>query len=132
MNGIVFVDATHLKLDLDTRRASLGPKPLTITNPDGQHAGAGRLFRIVDGAPPQTRISGPSVTSDPTPTFRLHSSERGSRFKCKLDQGRFSGCHSPTTLPELDLGVHVFKVKAIDRAGNADRTPARRRFTILP
>jgi hypothetical protein len=129
---VLFIDATHLTLDLDTRRAGPGAKNVTITNPDGQRASATGLFTIVDRSPPQTRISGPRVTADPTPTFSFRSNEPGSRFKCKLDRDRFRGCRSPKTLPELEPGQHVFRVKAVDRAGNVDPTAARRRFTILP
>jgi len=132
VNGIVFLDATHLKLDLDTRGARPGARRLTITNPDGQSASASRILRIVDRSAPQTTLHGPRATSDPTPTFRFHSDEPRSHFQCKLDGGRFHGCRSPKTLPPLDAGLHVFKARAIDRAGNVDRTPARRRFTILP
>ena len=132
VSNVVFVDGTHLTLDLDTRGAAIGAKGLTVTNPDRQSASASNLFSIVDLTPPQTKISGPRVTADPTPTFTFRSSEPGSRFKCKLDHGRFHRCRSPQTLGPLDPGRHVFKVKAVDRAGNVDRSPARRRFTILP
>jgi Ca2+-binding RTX toxin-like protein len=44
-------------------------------------------------------------------------------FRCKLDRARFTPCHSPRTY-RLTLGPHTFRVYAIDRAGNRDRTPA--------
>jgi hypothetical protein len=63
-------------------------------------------------------------------TFRFASGEPGSTFACKLDQKRFTGCTSPKTYRKLQPGTHVFRVKARDRAGNLDATPAVKRFTI--
>jgi hypothetical protein len=63
-------------------------------------------------------------------TFRFASSEPGSRFSCKLDKQKFRACTSPKTYRKLKPGKHVFRVKARDRAGNLDATPAVRRFKI--
>jgi hypothetical protein len=89
-----------------------------------------RSFRV-DTDPPQTTItSAPKAsTTDRTPTFRFKSDEPG-RFKCKVDHHAFRRCTSPKTLGTLAFGFHTFKVKAIDRAGNPDPTPAHRSFTV--
>ena len=63
-------------------------------------------------------------------TFRFASGEPGSTFTCKLDLKRFNACTSPKTYKRLEPGRHVFRVKARDRAGNLDATPAIKRFTI--
>jgi hypothetical protein len=61
---------------------------------------------------------------------------RGSRgvgklsFKCKLDRGRWMSCRSPKTYKHLKKGRHTFEVKAVDRRGKLDPTPATRRFTV--
>lgn len=52
------------------------------------------------------------------------SSEPGARFECRLDGKPFGPCASPAKL-RLKLGKHVFLVRAVDQAGNADSTPAR-------
>jgi hypothetical protein len=63
-------------------------------------------------------------------TFTFASSERGSTFSCKLDKKRFTRCTSPKTYKKLKSGNHVFRVRARDRAGNLDATPAVKRFKI--
>ena len=91
---------------------------------------AERAFTI-DTTPPQTMIvSGPAgPTKDSTPSFAF-SSEAGARFECSLDGGAFSPCSSPVALGPLREGPHAFAVRAIDRAGNVDPSPATRAFTI--
>jgi RTX calcium-binding nonapeptide repeat (4 copies) len=55
--------------------------------------------------------------------FVFKASERGSRFRCRLDQRRkFRPCRSPRAYHPRP-GRHVFRVFAIDRAGNRDRSP---------
>lgn len=63
-------------------------------------------------------------------TFRFAASETGSRFVCKLDRERFKACASPKTYRRLEPGTHTFRVKARDRAGNVDASPAIKRFRI--
>ncbi len=85
----------------------------------------------VDTTAPETAIdSGPSgLTNDATPEFAF-SSEAGASFECSLDAAAFATCESPlTTAPLLD-GAHSFAVRAVDDAGNADKTPASRTFTV--
>ena len=65
-----------------------------------------------------------------TATFRFASSEPGSTFVCKLDTRKSGPCTSPKLYKQLKPGRHVFRVRARDRAGNVDATPAVKRFTI--
>ena len=46
------------------------------------------------------------------------------RFQCRLDAGAWRRCRSPYRTGRLARGVHVFEVRAIDRAGNVDPSPA--------
>jgi hypothetical protein len=46
VNGVTYVDPTHVTLDLDTRSATSGPQDVTITNPDGQSATATGLITV--------------------------------------------------------------------------------------
>ena len=84
-----------------------------------------------DSQPPNTRIvSGPPrITFERLARFRFASSEGQSSFQCKIDQRRWRGCASPLRRVVLAGGgagrKHVFKVRAIDRFGNVDPTPAR-------
>ena len=90
------------------------------------------LLNTTDIVPPQTTItSGPSgLTTDPTPTFGLASSEVGSTFECMVDMGSFESCTSPHTTSALSNGPHTFSVRATDVSGNTDPTPAMRSFRI--
>jgi CSLREA domain-containing protein len=80
--------------------------------------------KITKGPPKRSRRRGVS--------FRFKSSQRGSRFECRLDRGRFKRCRTPKRYRRLKVGRHVFKVRAVNRQGLVDRTPAVRRFRILP
>jgi hypothetical protein len=85
-----------------------------------------------DTRPPNTRIRGGPrrVTRSRSATFRFVSTEAGSRFQCKLDRKPFRRCRSPKRYRRLRPGRHIFRVRAVDRAGNVDRTPAVRRWRI--
>lgn len=92
---------------------------------------ASRSF-TVDTVPPDTRITSSSV-SDPsgrTMSFSFTSDSPGSRFQCRLDKGSWEACSSPYKTPRLGRGDHVFRVRAIDKAGNLDPTPAEETFRI--
>ena len=86
----------------------------------------------VDTKAPQTTITkGPKAKSkDKTPTFIFKSSESGSTFQCKIDGKPFSTCASPFTSKKLKAGKHSFQVRATDKAGNTDATPAQQKFKI--
>jgi hypothetical protein len=106
-----------------------------IDAPGNESAIVSRSF-TVDTVPPQTTVtSGPSgSTADATPTFTFESSESGSSFACRFDSLAFAPCSGPgashTASAPLSAGAHSFDVRAIDRAKNADSTPARRTFTV--
>ncbi|MEA2498301.1 MAG: hypothetical protein QOH26_706 [Actinomycetota bacterium] len=86
-------------------------------------------FRVT----PQTTIrSGPKArTTDRTPTFKFRANVFGSTFKCKMDGRAYKKCTSPKAYGRLSFGKHVFSVKAIDKGGHADPTPAKREFKII-
>ena len=85
-----------------------------------------------DRTPPQTTItSGPSGTvSAQDASFSFSSSESGSTFQCRLDGTAWSACTSPKLYSGLTAAAHRFEVRAVDRAGNVDATPAARDWTI--
>jgi hypothetical protein len=85
-----------------------------------------------DRTPPQTTItSGPSGTvSAQDASFSFSSSESRSTFQCRLDGAAWSACTSPKLYSGLTAAAHRFEVRAIDRAGNVDPTPAARDWTI--
>jgi hypothetical protein len=85
-----------------------------------------------DTSPPDTTLdSGPSGTdNNPDARFEFSSSESGSSFECSLDGGAFSACTSPKAYLAVGDGVHGFRVRAVDAAGNVDPTPATRSWTV--
>ncbi len=86
-------------------------------------------WTIVDFTAPDTSIDlGPnSETTETTATFEFTAvfdvAEAGATFECSLDGADFSACTSPYTVTGLSDGAHVFLVRAVDFAGNADPTP---------
>jgi hypothetical protein len=85
-----------------------------------------------DTTPPETTITGgPTGTITTTSaSFSFSASESDSTFQCRLDDGAFSSCSSPKSYSALGDGTHSVSVRAIDRAGNADATPAARSFVV--
>jgi virginiamycin B lyase len=85
-----------------------------------------------DTAPPQTKISsGPGkALAKGIAKFRFRSSEAGSTFLCKLDAKKARRCSAPKRYRGLRPGKHVFRVWAVDAAGNKDPSPAKRRFRV--
>ncbi|HEX6781218.1 MAG TPA: right-handed parallel beta-helix repeat-containing protein [Solirubrobacterales bacterium] len=82
-------------------------------------------------APETTISSGPAATTTATDAgFAFASSEFGSTFACKVDNGRWSRCKPPKAYAGLAVGPHQFAVRATDRAGNVDATPAGWSWTI--
>jgi hypothetical protein len=86
-----------------------------------------------DRQAPNTRIAkGPARSSYETKAkFRFASTEAQSSFQCKLDKRKWTGCRNPAKRT-VKPGKHVFKVRAIDRFGNVDPTPARFGWGVKP
>jgi hypothetical protein len=61
--------------------------------------------------------------------FRFRSNEAGVTYLCKVDRRRFQRCGRKLKR-RFGAGRHVLRVKARDRAGNVDRTPAVFRFRV--
>jgi hypothetical protein len=84
-------------------------------------------------AVPQTKIAkGPKAQSaNTTAKFKFTSSVAGSSFECRLDKRKFKKCRSPKTYKKLKPGKHTFQVRAVGPTGLRDKTPAKRKFTVL-
>ena len=92
---------------------------------------------MVDTIPPDTLI-----TSQPakmaasnsatfgfelTPESKIHEDLAGIVYECSIDDidgAAFTPCTSPKEYPALAEGNRLFAVRAIDKAGNVDATPA--------
>jgi hypothetical protein len=85
-----------------------------------------------DVTPPGTTITAnpASKTAATSARFTFTATETSSTFSCRLDGGAWAGCASPRSYSGLGLGSHTFTVRASDKAGNVDATPATRTWTI--
>jgi DNA-directed RNA polymerase specialized sigma24 family protein len=91
---------------------------------------AARTWTVDTIAPKTTISSGPNAsTASPSATFRFTASENA-HFQCRLDGGVWRACSSPKSYSGLKNGAHVFRVRALDPAGNVDASPANRTWTV--
>ncbi len=94
--------------------------------------------RVHRPPPPTTRLRGAAINAGArSATFRFAGAGGAGKlaFQCRLAgsaataaQRRWSACRSPKTYAGLRSGAHTFLVRARDKAGQVDRTPARRSF----
>jgi subtilisin family serine protease len=89
---------------------------------------------IIDLTRPNTTITSrpPANTRSRSATFRFTSNEAGSKFQCRHMSGPWTACSSPKTYKGLGVGMHTFRVRAIDAAGNMDTTAAVDTWRVLP
>jgi hypothetical protein len=108
--------------------ADIGADEFPAPTPNGAGPPPGPVPR-----PPDTRMGKKPArrTATRRARFTFAADQPGSRFECKLDKGRFKPCHSPFT-HRVEPGRHRFSVRAVNRAGEADRSPASFRWTVLP
>src|SRR5205823_13032409 len=126
----------------DTRTTSDGAQTLSVKAIDlvgNESTGVTRSV-IVDNTAPETTIiagsQGDSAVALATFTFTGSDAITASAdltFSWRLDGGAWSAFAPVTsaTLTDLAEGQHLFEVKARDRAGNEDLTPARDAFRIV-
>ncbi|RKQ88105.1 Ig-like protein group 3 [Solirubrobacter pauli] len=101
------------------------------TDKAGNQSTVTRTFTVETGLPETAIDSGPAdVTAATEPAVSFSSPTIGAHFECAVDGATFAACSSPLALPGLADGAHVVQVRAVDRAGNVDATPAERRFTV--
>ena len=92
---------------------------------------AARSWSVDTQAPETTLGGGPSGhVATGAASFPFASSEAGSSFECKLDDGPWQACSSPRALTGLGDGEHTLRVRATDSAGNTDPTEAARTWTV--
>jgi uncharacterized delta-60 repeat protein len=122
-----------------------------VLQPDGKIVAAGfspslRDFSIArfdgdsaDSAPPETTITGGpaegSFSNSPTASLTFSGSDDTTptadlTFECSFDAGVFAPCGTPYLVGPQPDGRHTFSVRALDRAGNVDSTPATRTWTV--
>ena len=82
----------------------------------------------VDLTAPETTLGAVSV--DGAAISVAFTSEPEAVFECSLDGAPYAACVSPFTRSGLSDGDHEFAVRARDRAGNLDPTPATRTLAV--
>ena len=85
----------------------------------------------LDTAAPDTTITNAPVdgTTSAAALFEFEADQFGSTFECQIDGLGWNECVSPHELLELASADHVFEVRAVDPAGNADASPAVHEWT---
>jgi len=94
-------------------------------------AGFSSIEVQVDKTPPNTTITDapPDPSFSNSASFAFTSTESGG-FNCELDGGGFLSCTSPQNYT-VSEGLHTFRVRATDIAGNTDPTPASWDWTVV-
>ena len=92
---------------------------------------ASRTWRV-DTRAPQTSIEdGPSGTvRRSNATFKLAADDLDASFECALDDDPFTPCDATPRYTDLADGDHRFRARAVDALGNADASPAVRRWSV--
>lgn len=85
----------------------------------------------IDTVAPETTITSapPGADNSTMVRFEFISNELDVVFECSLDGAPFSACTSGSMFGPVGDGAHAFSVRARDRAGNADASPAVRAWT---
>jgi hypothetical protein len=142
------VEGVRFECALDHASFTSCVPPVTYTSlPEGRHDFAVRAIDAagnvdqtpaaatwtIDVTPPETTITaGPVGTlADANATFAFSAGEPAT-FECSLDGAAFGACVAPVEYANLQAGAHLFLVRAIDQAGNADPTPASHMWTVGP
>jgi len=87
------------------------------------------VITTTDVTPPDTQLtSKPRDSTKNNAKIKFTSTEAGSHFECKIDNGNFKPCTSPKKIKHLAFGKHKVQVRAIDAAGNVDPTPAKAKW----
>ena len=123
---------------LDTRQVLEGPHAVTVVATDrAANTAIDAQLLVVDRTPPDTQIvtGPPEETADRTATFTFSGTDVQSvdlDFAWRLDAGVWSAFSASRVVEfaSLGSGVHRFEVKARDRAGHEDPTPAVQTFTV--
>jgi hypothetical protein len=91
VNSVTYTDPTHVTLNLNTTAAPLGPKNVTITNPDGQSTTSNNVV-FVGAAPPS-----PILVSE----FRFRGSAGGNDEFIEV----YNNTNSPITVADSGAGT---------------------------
>lgn len=95
-----------------------------------------QTFEVDRAAPETTLVSGPpATTGQDDATFIFECSEsapegNGCTFECAVDEEAYGECESPFEVTDVEAAEHIFRVRAVDAAGNVDESPAEQTWTV--
>lgn len=116
-------------LSLETSNQSSDRYARTMT--EYLEAGALKYAAVWRPAPATVIGTKPATGTSTSASFTFSSStDSSSTFECKLDAGAWAACSSPTAYSSLTKATHTFSVRARDRQGLRDATPATWSWTI--
>jgi hypothetical protein len=134
------VETARFECSIDGEVATACTSPFTRNLSDGAHTFAVRatdgngeedstpaehVWSIDTVAPTTTLTMMPPAADNSTMVqFEFTSNEMNVVFECSIDNGAFTACKSGDTFGPIGDGAHAFAVRARDRAGNADNSPA--------
>jgi hypothetical protein len=111
---------------------------LALSSPSADGTVGPPLVVTIEPAKPKApKIKGPKSTSAERVTLKLRSNQLPSRFRCKLDRGKFKGCGkngkkgSKFRTPQLRPGKHKLVVQVVNGAVKKSK-PAQKVITVLP
>lgn len=112
-----------------TRALSDGPHVFSVRainkNGMGDQTPAEKAWLIDTVAPSTTLTESPPAADNSTMVrFSFTSGEENVTFDCSLDGATYAACDSGTEFGPVADGSHSFAVRAHDRAGNVDASPA--------
>lgn len=132
------------RFDMEPGEPCVSPDIRTL--PDGTHVFSVRAMDgsgdddatpaerawTIDTVPPDTMLltAPPPADNSVTAQFTFTSNEMNVMFTCSIDGAGELPCKSGDSFGPLGDGEHVFSVRARDRAGNVDPTPATYAWTI--
>jgi PKD repeat protein len=137
------VESKGPEATVDHVYASAGNYAVTLTvedeSPSNNTSQVTHMVTVIDTTPPDTlNDTGPTGTiADNRPVFTFHSTEAESTFQCSIDTGSpafgpCSGAGQDQPASALAPGSYTFRVRATDKHGNMDLTPATQTFTVAP
>jgi len=131
---------------IDGEAATSCSSPFTRTLADGPHSFSVRAADAsgtsddtpaehvwtIDTAAPETMLTEtpPAADNSTMVRFSFDSSERNVTFDCSLDGATYAACASGSLVGPVADGAHSFAVRAHDRAGNVDASPAIFAWTV--
>jgi len=95
-----------------------------IGNPSSSGVSEDTVFTIDTVAPTSEATTvPPAQTGSRNATIMVTASEPGSTFTCSLNRAKATPCGPAIRLRRLRLGTQVLRIRAVDPAGNVQRSP---------